>query len=43
MQGASQLELAEAEGVSAQAVSQRVARDGLGLIVAASAELAELA
>ncbi len=43
MQGASQLELAEAEGVSAQAVSQRVARDGLALVVAASAELAELA
>ncbi len=42
MQGESQLDLADAEGISAQAVSQRVGRDGLGLIVGASRELAAL-
>lgn len=38
----SKRELAAAEGISASAVSQRAARDGLDLIVAASRSLAEI-
>lgn len=37
-----QNDIARAEGISASAVSQRVRRDGLGVLVAASAELQEI-
>jgi len=39
MAGRTQAEIAEAEGVSPSAISQRVRRDGLGLILAAHDEL----
>lgn len=42
MDGTTQLDLARAEGITAQAVSQRVAHDGLAVLAAASAELARL-
>ena len=42
MSGRTQAEMAEAEGVSPSAISQRIRRDGLGLIVMAHAELREV-
>ena len=39
---ATQLELAEREGISASAVSQRVRADGIGAVLAAQALLWEL-
>lgn len=42
MQGRTQRELADDEGVSASAVSQRVRRDGLGVVVTTSRWLASL-
>ena len=39
MSGQTQVEIAAAEGISPSAVSQRVRRDGLGVLVSASAEL----
>lgn len=40
--GTTQRELAHAEGISASAVSQRLRRDGIGVVIRASADLAEL-
>ncbi len=39
MSGQTQVEIAAAEGISPSAVSQRVRRDGLGVLVSASTEL----
>lgn len=39
LSGTTQVEIAESEGVSASAVSQRVRRDGLGVLVSAANEL----
>lgn len=39
MSGQTQVEIAATEGISPSAVSQRVRRDGLGVLVSASAEL----
>ncbi|MGA8045403.1 MAG: Lrp/AsnC family transcriptional regulator, partial [Dermatophilaceae bacterium] len=39
MSAHTQVEIAAAEGISPSAVSQRVRRDGLGVLVSASAEL----
>jgi hypothetical protein len=39
MRARTQVEIAAAEGISASAVSQRVRRDGLGVLVSAAAEL----
>lgn len=39
MTGRTQAQIAETEGISASAVSQRVRRDGIGLILLAADEL----
>lgn len=39
LSGTTQAEIAEAEGISASAVSQRVRRDGLGVLLSAAQEL----
>ncbi|MFN2319855.1 MAG: SatD family protein [Dermatophilaceae bacterium] len=39
LSGTTQAEIAEAEGISASAISQRVRRDGLGVLVSAAHEL----
>lgn len=39
MSAMTQVEIAAAEGISPSAVSQRVRRDGLGVLVSAAAEL----
>jgi DNA-binding Lrp family transcriptional regulator len=42
VEGRTQRELAEAEGVSASAVSQRVRRDGLGIVLRSDELLEEV-
>ena len=42
MSGETQVEIAAAEGISPSAVSQRVRRDGLGVLVASAAELRQV-
>lgn len=39
MRGDTQVEIAAEEGISPSAVSQRVRRDGLGILLSAAAEL----
>lgn len=42
MSGRTQAEIADAEGVSPSAISQRIRRDGLGLVLLAHQELSRV-